>query len=77
MTFIGSHRFFQTLFDKSCSLAFKLILQKNIHDLSDTSVIFFSSQFVFINFILRSATSLRTLAINRRPNIKHFVFSLA
>ena len=53
MSFIGSHRMFQTLFENSYSLAFKLFLQKNFHGLSYTVVILLSGQCAFINFVLR------------------------
>ena len=60
---IGPHRFLSILFENSYSLAFKLVLQNNFHGLSSTVVRLFSSQCVFLNFVLRLTASLRTLAI--------------
>ena len=53
MSFIVSHGFFQTLFENSYSLAFKLDLQNNFYGLSYTFVRLFSGQCVFLNFVLR------------------------
>ena len=64
---IGPHRFFINTFWKQFSLAFKLVLQNNFHGLSCTVVTLFSSQCVFLNYVLRLTASLKTLAIYPPP----------
>ena len=70
LPYFRTHRatqiFLSTLFEKF-SLAFKLVLQNNFHGLSCTVVTLFSSQCVFLNYVLRLTASLKTLAIYPPP----------
>ena len=59
-----THRATQIFFINTlncCSLAFKLVLQNNFHGLSSTVVRLFSSQCVFLNFVLLLTASLRII----------------
>ena len=81
---LGHTDFLSTLFENSYSLASRLVLQNFFHSLIATVVRLFSSQYVFLNFVLWLTASLRSLAINppapppqkKKNNIIVSVFSL-